>query len=472
MTDSLITDPPPPADVVWPAPSAQPSLHPPALDEIAPHWRRLEQPWMPDHQGTAGCGAWAGITWGPDALHFRIIFLGPKQGNRATRLNERTWEMGDVAEVFLQTDGSGDYLEIHLTPENQRLQLRWTADGLSRVRQRAARLEDYMVPDANWVLSEANCDEGWWSGVITVPAAVLGLSELQDGQYLRAAVCRYHYDVSGKPQLSSTASLPTSFFHQPAHWNVIKLSGRNSVAPLAPENCSSAVRPALRPDYTPAQLASWLQRYDEHIHQARRGGFDVVFLGDSITEGWRTEGARAWEEFFAPLRSACFGMPGDRTQQLLWRVCHGTLDGLSPKVAVLLIGTNNLDPGLGAKNLTPRNTGPEVVAGITAVVHLIRQRLPHTRVLLLGLLPRGPKNDPKYLEIPAINESLRNFACGSREVVFSDPGRHLLQDDGTIDLGHMPDRLHLSASGYRLLAETIVGDLKQLTGNSDQNLSA
>jgi lysophospholipase L1-like esterase len=446
----------------WPVLFGRQPITPPAPDEIAWHWHRLEQSWLQVRCCMGLNSGWAGISWSPNALHFQMVFFGLGQKNRAARLNERTWELGSVAEVFLQADGTGDYLEIHLTPENHRLQLCWTSDGLARVRQRTAKLEDYMVPNPNWVLSAAKCEEESWSGVITVPAASLGLPEFHVGQILRAAVCRYHYGTSGEPQLSTTAPLPSPAFHQPAHWNVIKLTDSNSTAPLTPANCSSAVRPALRPDYTPAQLAVWLQCYDEQRHLARQGRGDVVFLGDSITAGWSTHGLRTWEEFFVPLRSVCFGIPGDRTQQVLWRVHNGTLNGLSPEVVVLLIGTNNLDPGLGTNNLTRRNTGPEIVAGITAVVESLRQLLPRTRVLLMGLLPRRPADDPIRREIMAINDRLRSFFGESREIVFIDAGPCLLQSDGSIDLTHMPDQLHPSASGYRLLAKQIIGPLKSL----------
>lgn len=455
---------PPPTARVWAALSARQPLLAPAPDEIGWQWRELAQPWTEDRGGLMPDGGWAGITWTPDALHFHLVLFGADQSNLATRLNERTWELGNVAEVFLQLEGSGDYLEIHLTPENQRLQLRWTPDGLARVRQRTAKLEDYLVSEPNWVLSKTRRDHEYWSGVITVPAAAVGPSELKSGQLLRAAICRYHYRGAGEPLLSSTALLPSPSFHQPAHWSVVQLVNANEFPAKPPlsANGASATRPALRPDYTPAQVAAWLQSYAEQAQLARKGGFDVIFLGDSITAGWRTHGLPVWEEFFSPLRAACFGISGDRTQQLLWRIWHGAFDGLAPKVAVLLIGTNNLDPGLGTQNLTPKNTGPEIVAGIVAVVESLRQHLPRTRVLLLGLLPRGPADDPKRREIMAINDRLRSFAEANPHVMFIDAGPGLLQPDGNIAVAHMPDRLHLSASGYRLLAAEIIGPLNSL----------
>src|SRR5690606_11425250 len=104
---------------------------------------------------------------------------------------------------------------------------------------------------------------------------------------------------------------------------------------------NTAIIPSLRPDYSPDQLATWLGRHEAYVAQARRGGFDAVFFGDSLTDGWHNLGKAAWERFIAPLNAGNFGLGGDRTQQVLWRMVNGELDGLDPKVFVLLIGTNN-----------------------------------------------------------------------------------------------------------------------------------
>lgn len=225
---------------------------------------------------------------------------------------------------------------------------------------------------------------------------------------------------------------------------------------------NSAVLPALRPDYSSDQLAAWLGRHEEFVAIAHRGGCEILFLGDSITDGWRTHGRESWDEFFAPLKAANFGLSGDRTQQLLWRLQHGELAGPMPKVVVLLIGTNNLDPGLGESSLTPRNTASEIAAGITAVVDSVRGLLPETRVLLLGILPRGPRDAPVRREIAAINTAIRLLDDEGRRIAFFDAGPLFLASDGSIRADFMPDQLHLSAAGYRILATALAAPLRNM----------
>lgn len=224
-----------------------------------------------------------------------------------------------------------------------------------------------------------------------------------------------------------------------------------------------AARPALRPDYSPEQLRQWLQRHQANVARARQGGIDVAFFGDSLTQGWLDQGRPAWEAFFAPLRAAAFGIPGDRTQQLLWRMQHGELEGCSPCVVVLLIGTNNLDPGLGGPpSLTRQNSIAEIIAGVSAIVRLVHGRFPHTRVLLNGLLPRGDADAPVRCEIAAINAGLQQMDDDGRSVLFIDAGAALLEPDGSPGAGLMADHLHLTEHGYRLWAPLLHAPLLRL----------
>src|SRR5439155_4166309 len=121
---------------------------------------------------------------------------------------------------------------------------------------------------------------------------------------------------------------------------------------------------------------------------AKRGGVEVLFLGDSITDAWGGEGhgrgatgSKIFEEEFVPLKTANFGIGGDRTEHVLWRLQHGELKGIQPNVVMLMIGTNN----------TGSNSAEEIAAGITAIVKEIHQRSPTTKILLLGVFPRGEK---------------------------------------------------------------------------------
>jgi len=235
--------------------------------------------------------------------------------------------------------------------------------------------------------------------------------------------------------------------------------------PAAPRN--TATQPALRPDYSPEQLANWRRRHEEFVALARAGNIDVACFGDSITDQWRDEGRASWDRHLAPLRAANFGLSGDRTQQLLWRLENGGLEGLSPRVVVLLIGTNNLAPGLDPQpSLTPRNTVPEIIAGITACVQLLRSRLPAARLLLHGILPRDAAGAPARTEIAAINAALRRLDDNGATIRFLDLGPAFLAPDGSPGPELKPDLLHLSAAGYARWAELLRTPLAELLGHS------
>ncbi|MBI5361672.1 MAG: alkaline phosphatase D family protein [Planctomycetes bacterium] len=176
-------------------------------------------------------------------------------------------------------------------------------------------------------------------------------------------------------------------------------------------------------------------------------GARVLFLGDSITEGWELgAGAALWKAHFVPLGAVNLGVSGERTENLLWRLDHGQLAGYAqsatpPKLAVLLLGTNNFGYG------TP-STPAEVAQGLSAIVARVRRKLPETRVLVLALFPR--QDDPKIAPdwIPSANALAARLADG-KDVLFADLGAALLEPDGSMSTRVLPDKLHLSEEGYR-----------------------
>lgn len=204
--------------------------------------------------------------------------------------------------------------------------------------------------------------------------------------------------------------------------------------------------------------ARWVQRHEGFVKIAHEGGVQVLFLGDSITDFWRSRGRAVWDKYFAPLHAANFGISGDRTQHVLWRIEHGELDGLHPKVVVLMIGTNNTGR---EKNGRPRNTTPEVIAGVTAVVHELRVKLPESKILLLGIFPRGQKGDPVREQIATVNAAIAGLNDGEH-VFYLDIGAKFLEPDGTLSRAIMPDLLHPSPKGFEIWAEAINGPLHAL----------
>ena len=211
----------------------------------------------------------------------------------------------------------------------------------------------------------------------------------------------------------------------------------------------------------------WMNRHEDILALQEFSGRDLVFIGDSIFHFWggqphyaRPRGADVWDEYYAPRRALNLGFGWDRTQQVLWRLEHGELGVKMPRVAVVLIGTNNLWPGM-----VRANTDEETVAGIRAVVEKIRRLSPATRILLLGLLPRGTADDFDRWRIARINRGLARLD-GRGTVTFLDIGSRLLGPDGSFLPGVTDDALHPTAAGYRLLAEAMEPTLGRLLNES------
>jgi len=205
-------------------------------------------------------------------------------------------------------------------------------------------------------------------------------------------------------------------------------------------------------DWFPTAL--WLTRHEDHLKRKTEGRIDLLFLGDSITEGWRDTGVATWEKYYAPRNAANFGIGGDETQHVLWRIENGEVEGLNPKVVVLLIGTNNLgNSGFG---------GDDTAKGIVCIVRLLRKKLPATRILLLGVFPRDFQPGTHFRkEIDKINQTIAKLDDGDH-VRFLDIALSFLQRDGSISPEIMPDALHISSAAYGKWAEAMEPLLKEM----------
>jgi lysophospholipase L1-like esterase len=193
-------------------------------------------------------------------------------------------------------------------------------------------------------------------------------------------------------------------------------------------------------------------RHKEFLALAAKGDIDVLFLGDSITQGWGNN--KVWKENYTPLKAANFGIGGDQTGHVLWRLTEGKeLEGISPKVAVLMIGTNN----------TGRDSAEQIAEGITLIVKTIHEKSPKTKVLLLGVFPRSPKADAaNRKKIVEINKIISKLDDGGKKVKYLDISQKFLTEDGTLTKEIMPDFLHLSVKGYEIWAEAMNPTLKEL----------
>jgi arylsulfatase A-like enzyme/lysophospholipase L1-like esterase len=212
---------------------------------------------------------------------------------------------------------------------------------------------------------------------------------------------------------------------------------------------NSATIPATRGD------EGWWKDRDRQLSKnAQQTDVQLAFIGDSITQSWEGAGKEVWEEFYAGRQAINLGISGDRTEHVIWRLTHGNLGKIQPKVAVVMIGTNNTGHLLQEPS--------EVADGVREILEILRERCPKTQILLLGIFPRGDQTfDAARLNNVAINQYLRRMAA-QPNVRYLDLGSIFLNDDGTISKEIMPDLLHLSPAGYRLWAEAMEPTLKDL----------
>src|SRR5438132_5818188 len=204
----------------------------------------------------------------------------------------------------------------------------------------------------------------------------------------------------------------------------------------------SAVEPAPRADQ------GWKDRQELLNKRAAEAGdkAQLIFIGDSITEGWEGEGKEVWAKYYAQRIAVNLGIGGDRTQHVLWRLDHGNLEGLKPRAAVVMIGTNNSNG--------EDNTVEQIADGVAAIVKQLREKLPQTKVLLLAIFPRSENPSPQRGKILQVNQIIQKLA-DDQAVFWIDFGHRFVNGDGTIPRELMPDYLHLSRRGYEIWAEAI-----------------
>jgi lysophospholipase L1-like esterase len=200
-------------------------------------------------------------------------------------------------------------------------------------------------------------------------------------------------------------------------------------------------------------MLRWYVRHRSLSHRAQQGGIDLLFLGDSITENWQSQGSNVWSKYFAPRRAANFGISGDITRGLIWRLEHGELDGLHPKVVVILIGTND----------SSREEPQAIADNIRQIIQDTKLKCLESKVLLLAILPRSrPEDGPAVMEtINKVNAMIARFDDAGK-VRFLSIGERFRGSKGELLAGLMPDFLHLSEEGYQEWAEAMKPILKEM----------
>jgi lysophospholipase L1-like esterase len=200
----------------------------------------------------------------------------------------------------------------------------------------------------------------------------------------------------------------------------------------------------------------WMKRHESFNEISKKGEAQLVFLGDSITQGWEGPGKDVWAAKWAPLKAANFGIGGDRTEHVIWRLQNGNFDGIKPRLVVLMIGTNNT----GHQGRPSKEHGGVVYT--STILDILGKKLPEAKVLMLGIFPRGATEDDMLRQQNVATNNLISGFANNERVHYLDIGNTFLQPGGTLPKEIMPDLLHLNAKGYEMWANAIEGKVKEL----------
>ena len=275
-------------------------------------------------------------------------------------------------------------------------------------------------------------------------------------------------DATKQAIVSQLGKLSFDFNRQFILQHINERTRRSQAVATTPANPPVATNVPSGPRTNPAiipvsRTGSSTNRQSQVLQRAKDnpGPCDIVFIGDSITQGWEGNGKNVWTNYYGSRKCLNFGVGGDRTEHVLWRFEQGQLDGLKPKVAVLMIGTNNSNKN---RDGTEQYSEAEILAGVQLIVKQIRERLPDTKLILLGIFPRAQTFSTQRGKLLQINQALAKLDDG-KSIFYIDFGSQLIEGDGSISKDVMPDYLHLSQQGYEIWAKAIEPKLKELLAN-------
>lgn len=236
------------------------------------------------------------------------------------------------------------------------------------------------------------------------------------------------------------------------HWllNVLLLSTLT-----VPSVCQELVGPAVTPK--PRIEQWWFARHADHVGLFKDGSFDLLMVGDSITQNFETVGESVWTEHFGRRRAINLGFGGDRTNHVLWRLDHLPKLKEHPKAAVVLIGTNNICWG--------SDKPKQAAMGVAAVATKLHALYADMEILVLGVFPRRREaSHPHRKQVRELNAALPALLDPIERVTFLDIGARFLDDKGHLSEEMMPDTTHPSERGHRVWAEAITPILDRMLG--------
>jgi beta-glucosidase len=220
---------------------------------------------------------------------------------------------------------------------------------------------------------------------------------------------------------------------------------------------------------TPVSRTSswWMPRHIEILELVKKGGVDLLMVGDSIIDHWSDVGTETWEKYYVPRNALNLGFAGDNTEHVLWRVENGEVDGLTPKLTVLMIGSNNSE--------TDDYSADQIAGGIVNIIKVLREKMPKSKILLLNMFPRGTGSRVFRVPLPdkiskgeqwEKNNQIGTLAASEvvddEWVFFLNINDSFLDKNGQLTRDVMPDLLHLNGNGYKIWAEAMEPTIKNL----------
>lgn len=243
-------------------------------------------------------------------------------------------------------------------------------------------------------------------------------------------------------------------------------------APLDHEQIRARIEKSENPAVCPAaRTERWVKDHNKRDARLQKGNVDILLVGDSITHGWKRH-PEISKEYFGDQQVVNLGHPADKTENIIWRLLNHEMEAINPQVAIILAGTNNSN--------NDEYSIAEIAGGVEAIIQVLQAKLPETKILLLGILPRGSREqrieiknglteaamNPKWEKINQVNQMIEHFADGE-DVVYLNINQAFLDEDGALPVAVMPDMLHPNEKGYKIWGQHMTPALEKMMQNSE-----
>ena len=269
-----------------------------------------------------------------------------------------------------------------------------------------------------------------------------------------------------KPETLITALLLTVFYT--TFGDTALKQPTASITAKLEKSDHAAVRPTPRHE-------RWLSDHAKREARLQKGDADLLLIGDSITHGWKRY-PELLKKFFGNQQVINLGHPADKTENIIWRLINHDMKNISPYAAVVLAGTNNSNDN--------EYTEEEIAEGVQTIVQLLRTKLPQTKILLMGIFPRGSRDqrigiksglteaemNPQWEKIDRVNRIIETFADGEN-IIYLNINQVFLDENGALPVSIMPDLLHPNEEGYERWGGAIKPVLENMM-NNDGSLPA